>query len=200
MVDDDAVDRLLRYVKSLKDFEMADSVVPYGHMGATIVDGVLQAGMKYETVESRVKSIARNPVARTTSGFLRLLVKEGAENLLDWRGVKLDRIADVTMLLFHEGVETETELNRWLQKPSNFRKLQRIKGIGEGKTADYFKILAGVQEIAVDTHLSEFLKKAGIEASSYTQAREIIGTLAERLDIGKGLLDHSIWKYERDHK
>ena len=42
---------LAEYIRAKRDFEIVKSIDgSYGHMGATLTDAVLQAGVKYETV------------------------------------------------------------------------------------------------------------------------------------------------------
>lgn len=74
--------RVADFVRSLPDFEMVeDLAIPYNHMGATITDAVLQAGLRYETVVwPRVQRIMELfPEAATASGFLKVLHERGGE-------------------------------------------------------------------------------------------------------------------------
>ncbi len=66
-----------------------------------------------------------------------------------------------------------------------------IKGIGS-KTIDYFKILTGIQTYAIDRRLLDFLKQAGIEVSSYDEAKAAINLTADTMGIQRAYLDHSI--------
>jgi hypothetical protein len=50
------------------------------------------------------------------------------------------------------------------------QKLLSIKGIGP-KTVDYFKILVGVSTAAIDRHLLNFLKLAGLTPAGYRETR-----------------------------
>ena len=59
-----------------------DLHLPYHHMGATITDGVPQAGLRYETeVWPRVQHVMTIPEAATTSGFLAVLRERGGEGV-----------------------------------------------------------------------------------------------------------------------
>jgi hypothetical protein len=192
------------YTRSLPDFEMVDELgVPYNHMGATITDAVLQAGLRYETVVwPRVQHIMETfPSAATSSGFLRLLRQRGGVEVVHWTHPdKLDRIFVVTELFISEGVETEVDLRRWLcgdtaQCRGNVAKLTAARGIGP-KTIDYFKILCGEQDTAaVDVHLMRFLELAGVQVRDYEHARGVIGETADVLGVSAARLDHSIWTY-----
>lgn len=160
---------------------------------------MLQAGIKYDTVVfPRVKKLLTDyPEARTTTGFFKLLEKTGPRELLEWSGKeKLNRILGVTQYFMEEGTETEDSLKMWLEKNSNVPKLKNLRGIGD-KTADYFKILAGISAVAVDRHLLGFLNQAGIDIdiNSYSEAREIIEKTAKRIGIEASALDHSTWRY-----
>ena len=74
------------------------------------------------------------------------------------------------------------------------RKLKQIKGVGN-KTADYFKILAGIPTSAIDRHLFTFLARAGIQVSQYAVAQAVIRETAVLLEVDERTLDYSIWKY-----
>ena len=92
---------LSHYIETLLDFEILEDVATgYDHMGALIVDSVLQAGINYKTVVvPRVERVltAYPEDAKTTSGFERVLMLEGATNLLDWSlDRKMNTLVDVT--------------------------------------------------------------------------------------------------------
>ena len=88
----------------------------------------------------------------------------------------------------------EDELRGWLLDERNLVKLAMIKGIGP-KTIDYFKILTGIQICAIDRRLLDFLKQAGIEVSSYDEAKATINLTADTIGIQRAYLGHSIWEY-----
>ena len=200
---------VLRLVESLSDFElMEDLALPYNHMGATITDAVLQAGLRYETtVWPRVQHVMGIPEAATTTGFLTVLRKRGGEEVVRWtHEEKLGRMYAVSELFIAEGVETEEDLRVWLCAGSsdpawsapceaNAARLLAVHGIGP-KTVDYFKILCGEQDTAaIDMHLTAFLERAGVRVTSYEQAREVIRAAAAELGVPAAQLDHSIWTY-----
>ncbi len=178
------------YIRTLPDFAM---VVPSGydgHMGAALTDGVLQAGVDWETtVRRRVERVAEYPNAKTTSGFACLLDEEGAETVLDWHGRKLQTLRELIDVLQEHNIETHDQLLTWLEQPANRERLQQIKWIKE-KTADYL-----AQDVAVDRHLFDFLAEAGAPTNDYGEAHQIICEAAVLLGVESTTLDHSIWRY-----
>jgi len=104
------------------------------------------------------------------------------------------RFEAVLALFLHEGVDTEAELRDWLWHSDGATKLRTIQGIGP-KTADYFKILVGIPESAIDRHLLGFLLMAGIGPVGYEEAQAIINATADLMGVGRAHSDHSIWQY-----
>lgn len=192
-------EQLAQYINTLADFAFQEEVTSgYDHMGAIIVDAGLQAGIRYETaVLPRInKILATYPDAKTTSEFQRILMIEGATNLLNWSlDRKVNTIVDVTLFFIAEQIETDEELRSWLLHPENIDRLKQIKGIGN-KTADYFKILVGIPTSAIDRHLYSFMADAGIYVNQYDAAQQIIRDTAVLLTIDERTLDYSIWKYK----
>ena len=199
-----AASRVAAYCRGLGDFEIVEELaLPYNHMGATITDAVLQAGLRYETVVwPRVQHVMESyPEAVTTSRFLSVLRERGGEDVVHWtHPEKLGRMNSVAELFIAEGVETEIDLRRWLcgsgrESRENVAKLSAVRGMGP-KTIDYFKILCGEQETAaVDIHLMRFLELAGVRVDGYEQAREVVAGAAAELAVSAARLDHSIWTY-----
>lgn len=135
--------RLRDYIMALDEFTLLEEV-PSGHdhMGALLVDAALQAGIRYETVvRPRVAAILQgHPEAKTTSAFQRVLMIEGAANLLKWRlGRKINTLVDLTQFLVAERVETIDDLRAWLHEGGKVARLKQIKGTGD-KTADLLKM------------------------------------------------------------
>jgi hypothetical protein len=172
-----AAEKLARYVRSLPDFELYQTIDGnYEHIGATVADAVLQANNKYAThVKPRVNRILNEyPDARTTTSLLDLLKSISAEDFLGWRGKdRAVRFTQLVCLFKKEGVEAETDLRACLGDADNCAKLRRIKGIGP-KTVDYFKILVGMSTSAIDRHLRNFLRLAEVEPGSYQDDQAII--------------------------
>lgn len=198
---DDKAHVLADYVRSLTDFRILEEADGnYHHMGATITDAVLQAGINYEhVVAPRISRLRRQyPGARTSSGFLRLLNTAGPLELLKWRHPeKPNRVFGLTSFFVESGIETETDLQEWIQIPSNVVRLKQLRGIGD-KTVDYLKNLTGIPTSAIDRHLFRFLEEANIRASGYDEAHIIVDKTADLMRVSRRLLDHSIWKYMSD--
>ncbi|MBE7446994.1 MAG: hypothetical protein HS132_17955 [Planctomycetia bacterium] len=189
---------LVDYIRSLNDFEIVKEIDGnYDHMGATITDAMLQAGTTYETVvRPRVQRIQEQyPEARTISEFIKIIDEVGIYKILQWNDEeKPKRILGVVNFFKKENIETETDLKQWLQEINNIEKLKRLRGIGN-KTADYFKILVGIQTSAVDRHLDTFLSEAKIKVNGYIEEHQLINKAADQMGVNRAYLDHSIWKY-----
>ena len=189
---------LADYVRSLEAFEVVNFIDGnYDHMGATISDAILQAGVKYEfVVRPRIARLRANyPEATTTSAFLDLLESVGPKPMLEWSDdEKPRRIVGLARFLQARRLETESDLRAWLAIESNRQSLLDLRGIGP-KTADYMKILVGSQTTAVDRHVFGILGEAGIPTTNYDVARSIVNDAADLLGIGRAFFDHSIWRY-----
>lgn len=201
---------LVDHIRSLNDFVIVDTIdyADYNHMGATITDAMLQAGVKWESVvQPRIKHLLhRFPEVRTTSGFLRVLGEVGHRELLKWKHQeKPTRVLGVARFFRDEGIEAEKDLRRWLEQPGNVAKLKEQRGIGD-KTVDYFKMLVGIPTNAVDRHLLGFLCEANIEiegrdeAHRYDEAHRVIDKAADLAGVNRRLFDHSIWKHMSGRK
>lgn len=195
--------KLITFINSLDNFEYLSSADGnYKHMGATVVDGILQSGLNYKTVvKPRVISVLTNyPTCTTTSSFKKTCAENGIKNIIFWKDDKKPNLI-TTLLAFLEAEKIETcqQFSNWLNKETNIIKLREIKGIGP-KTVDYFKILVGQESIAIDVHLKHFVKMAGIELSNYDEIKNLIANAANRLKIKPSVLDHSIWNYMAEKK
>ncbi|HFG2217226.1 TPA: hypothetical protein ACGF9Q_003625, partial [Vibrio cholerae] len=192
--------KLAQFCSELVGFEIIDRVAgkTYGNMGATIINGILQSGVKYKTVVApRVKQYLDNyPLVKTTSDFLKLLESNEIENIIEWKpGAKPNRIKKLANFFQSQSVETESDLFLWFQSPENGSLFLQQDGIG-CKTRDYFKILSGhADETAIDRHLYEFIEMAGIECSGYEEASSIIKGASKFLNLDVSVLDHSIWYF-----
>lgn len=198
MTVEDKAAKLAECIRKLSDFSIVTDIDGnYHHLGATIADAVLQANMRYEThVRPRISRIRRLfPAAATMFGLKKILIERTASDFLDWRGMdRVNRFQDIVDLFSSESIETEDDLRDWLMNDRNLLKLAKIEGIGP-KTIDYFKILTGIQTCAIDRRLLDFLKQAGIEVSSYDEAKTIINLTADMMGIQRAYFDHSIWEY-----
>ncbi|MBA4417098.1 MAG: hypothetical protein C0392_04190 [Syntrophus sp. (in: bacteria)] len=196
------VKQLNVFVDTLEDFEIVIPNVPYNHMGATITDSILQAGLKWSSVvKPRLDRLKKDyPEAITTDGFNKIIEKAGIKVLINWKdSEKPNRIMRLTELFLKEGVENEVDLKAWLGNHTNIQKLEQIKGIGN-KTVDYLKWLSGIPTAAVDIHLFRFLELAGIFTKDYFEAKGIINGTADLRGLNRTVFDHSIWKYMSEGK
>lgn len=195
--------KLIDFINSLDSFEYFSNIDGnYKHMGATIVDGILQSGLNYKNVvKPRVISVLANySTYTTTSSFQKICAEKGIKNIISWKNDKKPNLI-TTLLSFLESEKIETcqQFSSWLDQEKNTIILQEIKGIGP-KTVDYFKILLGQESIAVDIHLKHFVQMAGIKLSNYDEIKNLITEAANYLKIKPSLLDHSIWNYITETK
>jgi hypothetical protein len=132
------------YIRLLDGFIIVDYFDGnYNHMGATISDVILQAGINYEkVVRPKIKNILEiYPEAITTSAFWQLLKDKGPNIVLDWKDdEKPNRVLGLTKFFRQEDIETEKEISEWIMNESNKIRLLELRGIGP-KTVDYIKIL-----------------------------------------------------------
>lgn len=184
------------YVGKLPGFKIEAENLPYWHMGATITDAILQAGLTWETtVKPRLDKIKTYYNAKTTSGFIGVLEKEGILNLLEWSDLeKPTRVLGLAQFFKYLGIEIESDLRNWFEQPGNDAKLLTLRGIGP-KTLDYLKKLSGISCCAVDRHLRRFVAEAGIVISSNGEVKMIVDRAAELMSVDKFSFDTSIWRY-----
>jgi hypothetical protein len=200
-------EQLHQYILSLPDFHLVSPEEVggggYEHMGAILVDSILQANANWKTiVKPRVEFIRRlYGDLPTTSDFSALLYAEGANPfetllaLLDWGGPeKPQRLLRLLALLQEEGIETVDELRAWLVKEDTEAKLRALRGIGP-KTVDYLKIMAGLDSVAIDLHWKRFLKSADLPVRPYNEVAKIVIETAVLMGVPAAVLDHSVWKY-----
>jgi thermostable 8-oxoguanine DNA glycosylase len=169
-------------------------------MGATLIDGILQAGLNYKNVvKPRVdKFKSEYKDVKTTTDFYNLMNEKDISQIIDFKGDKIERLKLIVNFLKNEKVETEDDLYEWLSIKENTLALSNLKGIKE-KTIDYLKILSGHKDtVAIDVRLISFIKKAcpDLETISYDYAKELLLKTAEKLKIAPATLDYSIWAYE----
>lgn len=201
-------ERLAGFIRSLDGFAIPDvRDVPYGHMGATITDAILQAGLNYEhVVWPRVERVRHTVPATTTSGFIEACEQRGAGEVIGWsHETKLTRIAALAGFLAGQGIETEVDLRRWLcdadAQTSGERRarLLALPGIGP-KTVDYLAILSGdTSAVAPDVHQLRFLRLAGIEiGGSAAAGSQATGSAVGDSEItGSTAANHERTDYER---
>lgn len=196
------------YVQQLADFIVSkrfDPVTqktPYYHMGATITDAVLQAGLNYNyVVYPRVLKILKEyPNFTSTCDFIILMQTIPLSEIINWNNKrKLELIEQLCWFFYKNGVENENQLAKWLDDECNVKELFKINGVGP-KTIDYLKMLSGLQAIAIDRHLFEFLRLAGIFIDTYEEASELYQKTARYLSISNYELDKKIWLYMSKQK
>jgi hypothetical protein len=168
---------------------------PYQHMGATICDAILQAGLNYRSVVApRVNRLMRLwPLATTTSAFLAKADRYGLNQVLNWQDpVKPARMNKLGCFMVSSGIETENCLRAYLADDQRAQALRTVPGIGP-KTFDYLKILAGMPALAVDRHMRAVLDRAGVGYTGYADAHKLMLAAAELLGMEPGVLDVRIW-------
>ena len=186
----EAAQRLVQHIKSLTDFIYYQVDPPYGHIGATVADTVLQANNKHDThVTPRIQRILKQwPNAKTVTAVLDLLRTIPSVTFLNWKGEdRAKRFTSILQLLKSE-LESEADLQTWLTQDANLRKLLAINGVGP-KTVDYLKIMVGLQSIAIDRRLLKFFSNAqiGINPADYNRARE-------KVEIHHCVIAGRIWR------
>ncbi len=190
--------RLTNFVRNLEGFEILPrGGACYAHMGATICDAILQAGLNYRTVVGpRVQRLIHNwPSATVTSRFLAMVSLHGLNEVLNWNHPeKPTRIGHLTEFLVTRDVETEQDLAQWLIVEANSLALKELRGVGP-KTIDYLKSLVGLPAVAVDRHVRTFVGMAGIRSSGYAEIRDLVSSAADLLHVEQRALDHAIWEY-----
>ena len=188
--------KLVNFIQT-KEFAPVTQRKPYYHMGATITDAILQAGLNYHhVVYPRVlKILVEYSDYKTTCDFIILMQVLPLTEIVNFKNSKkLQRIRDLSWFLYNNGIENEDQLAKWLDAEKNVSLLRKVNGIGP-KTVDYLKILSGNQAIAIDRHLFTFLEMAGIYHCSYDEASLIYARAAELLNISQYELDKKIWLY-----
>ncbi len=201
--------KLSEYISELKesgDFEYIEKGIQDEHLGAIIADAILQAGHDYKKyVLPRVIRIKTMFPDHTNVSSLKEFSSSNAEGIrqfLNWNGRKEQERFAATISFFNdEGIETFSDLRKWLSKDKNRDKLitdSGIQGIRE-RTADYFRVLVRLPNaVKVDTRITKFLFNAGITKYkySYKEKRAIVEIAAGFLKIKPIDLDYSIWEYK----
>ncbi|NOU48543.1 MAG: hypothetical protein HOO86_15995 [Bacteroidales bacterium] len=169
------------------------------NMGATIIDGILQAGLNYKNVvKPRVDKFKNeHRDIKTTTQFYNLISTMDLSELINMKGQKIDRIHTLVKFLKNEKIETEVDFYNWLSDKDNLLALSNLKGI-KSKTIDYFKILTGHKEtVAVDIRLKNFIKLScpDLDNITYEFAKELLMKTAKKLRVEPATLDFSIWTY-----
>ena len=191
--------KLASYMQSINGFnDLVRERSAYRHMGATICDTILQAGLNYKTVVApRVNQVLeRWPSATTSSAFLYNVRRYNLYSVINWTdNEKPRRIIGLTEFLVDEDLETEVEVADWLSDEENIESLRKLRGFGP-KTTDYFKMLVGISTVPVDRHVRNFLTKAGVSATGYQETQSLFNDAADLLAFDKSSLDYAVWMHE----
>lgn len=193
------IGQIVNFIRNADDFKYLNISSPYNNMGATIIDGILQSGLRYETVvKPRVDKFKKEfQEIKTTSQFYALINNNDLSEIIKMKGQKVDRIILLVKFLKNEKIETEDDFHIWLRNNDNLLLLSNLKGI-KRKTIEYFKILTGhTDTVAIDVRLRKFISMCcdGFVISNNDLAHEILIRVSEKLGIEPATLDYSIWSY-----
>ena len=101
---------------------------------------------------------------------------------------------ELAWFLSSEGLQTESMICQWLQKPGNANLLLQLRGVGP-KTLDYLKMLVGIPTIAVDRHIKNLVTAIGLEYKQYEDVNKVVSLAADQLGINRNSFDWAIWSY-----
>ena len=190
--------QVANYIENLNGFLLAAAhPTNHEHLGATLADAVLQAGINYRAVVlPRVKRLKQNwPTSRLATGFLNDLRSFGPNEMLNWKhSEKPRRLFELARFLVGENVDSEDELHSWLSSGRNRSCLLELRGIGP-KTVDYLHRLVGGATVAVDRHLIRFVAQVCPNCTDYNDVHQVICYAADLLRIERVTLDHAIWRF-----
>lgn len=168
------------------------------HMGALVADAVLQSGLNYATVvRPRVLSILKNfPEKNCTSSLSEVVKRKKTGIFLNWKHpLKIQRFDSLVEFLQEHSVENANDLRGNLTREDFRFALQKIDGIGP-KTVDYMACLSGVDSIAVDRHVRNFARQAGLVNDEYHYLRAVFCNAADLLSISRRDFDAWVWQRE----
>lgn len=174
----------------------------YTHIGAVLVDSILQAGLNYNSVvRPRVLRVINEfPETSNTSAIVNLISLRKTAYLLDWHhDVKLDRFERVVEFLVERSVEDVTGLRGKLIDPDFCLAMLHLHGVGP-KTIDYMSCLSGIESIAVDRHIKSFASKAGVDQSDYYFLKRAFCFAADLLSISRRAFDAWVWQKESQER
>jgi len=213
------VNQIVVFIRNNNDFQFLDIASSYNYktgdtfslsvdnsrnftnnnMGATLIDGILQAGLNYKyVVKPRVDKFKNEyRHIKTTTEFYNLINTKNLSEIINMKGQKIERIITLVNFLKAEKIETEDDFYVWLLKEENTLELSNLKGI-KTKTIEYFKILTGYKNtVAIDVRLRNFIKLCcdNLEITNDKFAYELLMQVADKLKIEPATLDYSIWSY-----
>ncbi|MCO6051520.1 hypothetical protein NGM99_17180 [Mesorhizobium sp. RP14(2022)] len=170
----------------------------YFHLGAVVADAVLQAGLNYSSVvRPRINRImAEYPDADNVNVLIDIVHSGMASEFLNWKHhVKTNRFEKLVITLRDADIKNVTILRDGLHCERFCQNLLSIKGVGP-KTVDYMACLIGIDSIAVDRHVRNFAKQAGIESRDYNFLKTVSCLAADLLAIRRRDFDAWIWAHQ----
>lgn len=168
------------------------------HLGAVLADSVLQSGLNYSTVvKPRISRILKEYEHANNTSELILIIKTGnTSEFLNWQHMtKITRFEELVISIHELGIENSMELRKRLDEESFCRSLQEISGIGP-KTVDYMSCLLGIESVAVDRHIRNYAKRAGVVETDYNFLKRVFCFAADFLQIPRRNFDSWIWQQE----
>lgn len=180
------------------------SVCSYGvrghcdHLGAVLADCILQAGLNYaKVVRPRVDRILeRFPNADTIYALTGIVEAGETSDFLNWNHpLKTTRFEQIVYFVHDAGISDVNALRVRLLEDKFRAYLQELNGVGP-KTVDYMACLVGIESIAVDRHIRNFAKRAGIIYSDYNYLKWTFCYAADLLSVPRRDFDSWLWKKE----
>lgn len=169
------------------------------HLGAVIADSILQAGLDYRSVVlPRIQRIQlKFPGIKSIDTILSLIDKGQTADFLNWRHpVKIRRFESLTKQMSSLGISNQSDLRAALELDSNFSStIQLVNGVGP-KTVDYMACLVGIDSVAVDRHIRNYAKRAGVEVNDYDFLKRVFCFSADLLSVSRRGFDSWVWKRE----
>jgi hypothetical protein len=140
--------------------------------------------------------IALYPNAVTTNALVEILRHKQVNDFLAWdHSVKVERFANLVLMLHELQVSDAHDLRVRLQQEQFCIALQRLQGIGP-KTVDYMACLSGLESVAVDRHIRSYASKAGVEGTEYQFLKRVFCFAADLLSISRRGFDAWVWQRE----
>jgi hypothetical protein len=172
--------------------------VCYDHLGAVLADSVLQAGLKYASVvRPRVdRVLLKYPDAVNICALLSIIDARATHEFLNWsHHIKIARFERLVFTFHSAGVKEMQDLRTCLNDVQFCRFLQEINGVGP-KTVDYMACLVGIDSVAVDRHIRNFARRAGVERTEYHFLKQVFCYAADFLGVPRRGFDAWVWRRE----
>ena len=172
----------------------------WNHIGAIVADAVLQRRHNYErVVHPRVKHLmAEWPDAATTSGLVKRLESDDLATSLQWTGERrLTEFREIVKELQLFKIETVSDFAHALSEPERRGELRsaldNVRYVGQ-KTLDYFDLLVGLQNTAVDYRIHRVFAAAGLDNMSNIAIKQVIIKAADVKHWNLTDFDAALWK------